>query len=842
MELNININKIIPNKILVLLANHTNNKLKYNICLNNISLLNKYFENIIIIDSSDEYYAQQLNNDLEDINNNFYTIKHDNYLYFGKWIYGLSKVNWKDYDAVLFINDSILLLDEIHDFCTLIQNTLNYNFYAYNDSYQIKYHYQTHLFVIKNNTIDQFIEFFDKKKNLINDLKSFIENIELELININHNHNVFLKIGSKYNLYKNANDSDDLINYLLYRNLIGFIKLNKIHNIQKDYKITIHGENILNFDYEFYRSYYDFYTLTNEELLDHFIKIGQFEGYRYKNKIEHILPDYYRKHLNKRYLLYFFDIPTDFDIYYYKKNSKLKNKSIINTIFNYIEYGIYEGKLYNKTDNNNEYLNNYYINILKSINKNINKLPNDFNLYSSLLLNNLLDNHYYFGIIRKYLINNETKMLYNKSILDEILLLFDETVYKKMARLGDNIDSIHILQNYISKIIDKTGNITKLPYDFDLNNYKKIYKDLSHFNDKELKIHYLINGINEKRIYKLPDDFNSKIYKSIYKDLANMNDNALEEHYLTNGVVEKRIYNIPDDFDTYVYKNIYRDLAKLSDIKLKEHYINYGKTQGRIYKLPDDFDPSIYKILYNDLISMDDSELINHYLFHGILENRIYKLPNDFSCKNYRKIYNDLTNLNDEELKKHYIYNGFKEKRIYKLPDDFNPVEYRDIYPLLENLNDEEIINYYLYKGIRKKKYYKLPDDFNISFYKYLYNDVKNMNDYEIKKHYLMIGKKEKRYYNKIDDFNYDLYKKIYNDLEKMDNNDLIKHYILYGIKEERIYKLPDDFNYEIYKNLNDDLKTFNEEELKNHYLFHGVKEKRKYKSSEKGNLCVINR
>jgi hypothetical protein len=817
------------NKIIVLLSNHTNNKLKYNICLNNIELLNKYFDTIEIIDSSDEYYATQLNNDLEGIDIHFHMTKHDNYLYFGKWMYGLSKINWKDYDAVLFINDSILLLDEVQDYFLYIVNNLENNIYAYNDCYQMKYHYQTHLFVIKKNCIDRFIDFFEKRKGIIYDLKTFIETIELELINIDENKDVFLKIGSKYNLYKNANDNDELFHYLLYRNLIGLIKLNKLYNLQKDYKITLYGENIPDFDYDFYRSYYDFYALTDEELLDHFIKIGQFEGYRYQNKIEYILPDYYRTQLKKRSVLYFFDIPNDFDIYYYKKNANSNNGSIINAIFNYIEFGIYEGKLYNKTEHNNTYLNNYYTNILKSIKKNIDKLPYDFNLYSSLLLNNFLDHSYYFGIVKNYLLYNQTKMLYQKNILDEILLLFDENSYKKLIRLGDNYDYLHTLQNFISKIIDKKGNILKLPYDFDLYNYKKIYKDLSHLKDKELKIHYLIHGMNEKRIYKLPDDFNAKIYKSIYKDLANISDNMLEEHYLTNGVVEKRIYSIPEDFDPSIYKNIYRDIAKLSDVKLKEHYTNYGKNQGRIYKLPEDFNPIIYKTLYDDLMYMEDVELMNHYLFHGIMENRIYKLPDDFNCKIYKKIYNDLVDLSDEELKIHYIQNGFKEKRIYKIHDDFNPKEYRDIYPLLEKLNDEETINYYLYKGLKKKKYYKLHDDFSISFYKYIYNDVKHMSDYEIKKHYLTIGRKEKRYYNKIGDFNYDLYKRIYSDLEKMDNNELMKHYILHGIKENRIYKIPDDFNYEVYRQLHEDLRGFNEEELKNHYLFHGVIEKRRY-------------
>ena len=66
-------------KILVLFANHTNNKIKYNITLNNISFIKKYISNIIIIDSENEYYANLLKKDLESSNlvsNYFYNPNH----------------------------------------------------------------------------------------------------------------------------------------------------------------------------------------------------------------------------------------------------------------------------------------------------------------------------------------------------------------------------------------------------------------------------------------------------------------------------------------------------------------------------------------------------------------------------------------------------------------------------------------------------------------------------------------------------------------------------------------------------------------------------------------------
>ena len=162
-------------RIVAILANNTNSKLKYNISLHNISFLKSFFD-LIIIDSADEYYANLLYEDLHSIIDNFYLMKNDFCLYFGKWILGLSKINLDQYDGFLFINDSILLVDEIKSYFDLLNDNLHCNLYAYNDSYQIKYYYQTHLFYIKRNLIPKFIEFFESKKDSVIDIKTFVEN------------------------------------------------------------------------------------------------------------------------------------------------------------------------------------------------------------------------------------------------------------------------------------------------------------------------------------------------------------------------------------------------------------------------------------------------------------------------------------------------------------------------------------------------------------------------------------------------------------------------------------------------------------------------------------------
>ena len=824
-------------KILALFANHTYNRIKYNISINNISLIKKFVTNFIIVDSIDEYYANQLFNDIknDDKLSHFYIIKNDNYFDFGKWIYALNLIDKDYYDYILFINDSILLTPDIKNYFFYIDNCMDTrtNLYAYNDSTQINYHYQSYLFLIKNSIIDKFIIFFESKKSLIHDLDSLVKNIELNMCNIDSNHDVFLKIGNEYNMSKNLYwENEVLYEYLLSKNICAIIKLKKIYDIHKDYKLNIYGNSISDFDADFYGNYYDdLKNIEKDKLLEHFIQIGQYEGRRPNENPLSILPYYYREKLDNIGLLYFFDIPEKFDIYYYRKIYKdVEKLSIVNSIFHYINYGIYESRIYNKIDDKNTYINNTYLNFYKNIN---NKkdiiLPDNFNIFSFLLLNDKLYNYGYYGIINEYINNKDKYLYYDKETLNNILINFDINIYKIIHPEVNNLDYTNIFRHYISHNLNN-GKIYKVPNDFNHTNYKKIYKDIRKFDNLELEIHYILYGINEKRLYKLPDDFDCDSYKKIYNDVRDLTDEKAKEHYLFYGLNERRIYKIPDDFDCNIYKKIYKDLSNLSDSKLKEHYMSYGINNGYLYKIPYDFDAEKYKLIYEDLINLSEDKLKMHYLLHGIKEKRIYKIPDDFNDIFYKNIYSDLSELSSIELKNHYMTMGIKENRIYKIPDDFDINLYKEMYPELATMTDKEIEEYYLFKGIKENKIYKIPDDFNLIFYKKIYPDLQHLNDNEIKKHYLIHGIKENREYKISNDFNYDNYRKIYKDLENLDNNELIKHYLLYGKKENRIYKIPDDFNSEVYKNIYKDLKHLSNEESKEHYLFHGISEGRVYK------------
>ena len=137
------------------------------------------------------------------------------------------------------------------------------------------------------------------------------------------------------------------------------------------------------------------------------------------------------------------------------------------------------------------------------------------------------------GAIHHYF-NNDNKKFYKKIDLDKMLEKFDINIYKNLNKNKVFYDNLHTMQDYLNNNNNKIKNF-KAPHDFDPNIYKK-YKDLSNLTDSQLEEHYVLYGINEKRIYKLPEDFNINTYKNTYKDLIKLNNDQIIEHYINIGV------------------------------------------------------------------------------------------------------------------------------------------------------------------------------------------------------------------------------------------------------------------------------------------------------------------
>ena len=340
-------------KILGIFANHTTTKIKYEVTLSNISLLKDNLTDIVIIDSTNEIYSKKLYDFFKDKIQYHFLIKNDNYYDFGKWIYGLNMLGksfYSKYDYILFINDSIIITDPLNNYFKYLNNVKS-NLYAYNDSTQIKYHYQSYLFSVKSSIIPKFIKFFeDRRKDIIN-LESLIYNIELNMCDIDEYHDCFIKIGGEWNKNKNIFwENEVLYEYLMTNDIFSIIKLKKIFDIQSEYKIKKYTKNdIIDFDYNFYRYIHtDLKKIkNNSRLINHFIEHGQYEGRQYNKIFDVVLPKYYRDKLEGIKLLYLFDVKYDFNIYFYKMyNKDIKDVSLKDALFHYIIYGFEEGRKY----------------------------------------------------------------------------------------------------------------------------------------------------------------------------------------------------------------------------------------------------------------------------------------------------------------------------------------------------------------------------------------------------------------------------------------------------------------------------------------------------------------
>lgn len=447
----------------------------------------------------------------------------------------------------------------------------------------------------------------------------------------------------------------------------------------------------------------DLQNLNDDELRIHYLDSGILD--RRKYKIDDLLPDdfdsYNYRFLNRdinfdninekiHYLKigekngrkYRLDdcLPNNFNVDIYRTHKDLKNLSENELKRHYLQYGINENRYYNYSQlfptnfDLQEYISIYpqlknmdevdaKIYYLK--NHKITKhpyriqdvLPSDFNwkdytkIYDDLKNMNKREAeihyiHYGRSEKRVYDIN----YLFKKKFMSKYKKLKDKGIILKKATM----------MMYINKYLNKNDKKfkLKLPEDFDVNIYRKLYDDLNSFGSEELKSHYLNYGFYEGRKYRvedlLPSDFNWINYRELYKDLFNKNKDELELHFVQYGRFEGRVYDIdkklPSDFNWEDYSAIY-DLGK-NERAVKLYYIHYRFPNNLRYKLddflPDSFQVDSYRELNMDLRKFNNRDLKLHYIKIGKNESRIINKPfyitNFFDWKKYKK---DLSIINN---------------------------------------------------------------------------------------------------------------------------------------------------------------------------------------------------
>jgi len=149
-------------------------------------------------------------------------------------MYVLKHINYISlYDYIVFTNDSIIINSSIFHFYNKMI-TSDVELYGYNDSTEVRYHYQSYLFGIKSDAIYKFINLFNNNSHLItrtnNDSRILIQHTELVLIDVFSSTDCFLKIGyipsqlGKNIFFKNIM----LYDILFENNLLPFYKLKQL--------------------------------------------------------------------------------------------------------------------------------------------------------------------------------------------------------------------------------------------------------------------------------------------------------------------------------------------------------------------------------------------------------------------------------------------------------------------------------------------------------------------------------------------------------------------------------------------------------------------------------------
>ena len=843
------------NKILVLLACHTNTKRKYFSTLNNIKAIENYVQDIVVINSNDACYNENLKDDLKNYSKitNYYQVKNDNHFDFGKWIYALSNICIDQYDFVLFMNDSILIMNDIVNFFYFFDNLSNkINVYAYNDSTQNNvYHYQSYLFFLNTKIIDKFIDLFKQKKNLIKSKDTLIEHMEMNLIHLDEKHDCFLKLGKEWNSQKNIFwENEKLYKHLITKNIFHLFKLKQIDDIYEHTKLELNNE-LKNIQEDYYLNRYSDLNeknLNKQQLLQHYHEYGFNEGRKINKNPYSILPNYYRNFLKNIHLNSFFCLNSEFDVCYYKKNNtSIQHLNLHQTITHYYKYGIendecyFKNNTYNYQDKNKNY--SHFVKVF--LDKHI-TLPINFNLYEYIQLNKKNEQNYSKkGFLNVILDFYEHKMKYYnyQDIKNEINMDYFKDIFPQTRNLNTEGVYAFFFKHYKNTVFHKIPEKELIEYSSNNNIYynkNRVYayyyhKYKSHLVDKNEKD--LPPQKNEKA---LPQQKNEKALPQQKNEKAlpqQKNEKALPP--------QKNEKDLPPQKNEKALPPQKNEKTLIQTNSQKEVIDNTHENNQLT-----DFDVKVYKLLNKDLQEFSDQDATDHYFTMGIKEQRLYKIPDDFSVEAYKHYYStEFKHMSDDQLKEHFLHNGYHEKRNYKLPYYFNIDIYRLLNTRVKNLDTKKTIEYFLnhdypndsykdkfidfYSHTDNKKLFDtlnlIPKDFNPKIYKLLYDDIKELTMHQLKNHYFNHGVHEQRKYKLVDDFNVNMYKYFNPDLKKLKHNELIRHYVFFGEKENRNYKLPLNFDVSLYKKLNPDLKKLNDDKLVQHFLTMGFAEGRPY-------------
>jgi hypothetical protein len=215
------INNYNPNenniKYLVLFACHCNSEIKYKTIINNLKYLIFDCVDIALINSYDLPYNDKIKEKCEELNIKYFENENMKSLDFGKWNYLLNKIDYNNYEHIVFINDSFIIKGSI------------------NHSIELNYHYQSYLFSIKKNSIIKIINKYNDKLNYVKTYNDVINYYEIRMVEWFNQTSCFLNMSNFNNSIlnnKNIFFQNDFLYLTLYNNgLLPFIKIKRIHRL-----------------------------------------------------------------------------------------------------------------------------------------------------------------------------------------------------------------------------------------------------------------------------------------------------------------------------------------------------------------------------------------------------------------------------------------------------------------------------------------------------------------------------------------------------------------------------------------------------------------------------------
>jgi hypothetical protein len=218
-------------KYLLVMACHCDSELKLETIRKNLRFF--AFENVhkVIVNSQ----GLPLNSKLSEIcyrhiNSKYCEIPNSPYIDFGKWAHVLkNEVSFGDYDYVILTNDSYTIENSINHFLNLAFK-FDVDLFGYNDSTQVRYHYQSYLFCLKKDAVPTFVNKVANPNLQIKNQLDVINNFEINMTDWFPSQNCFLKIGN-FGLEKGHNiffTNDQLYEPLKKSHILPFTKLKRI--------------------------------------------------------------------------------------------------------------------------------------------------------------------------------------------------------------------------------------------------------------------------------------------------------------------------------------------------------------------------------------------------------------------------------------------------------------------------------------------------------------------------------------------------------------------------------------------------------------------------------------